>query len=355
MTSENKTPSSAKRGFASDNNATILPEILQAIADANTGHAIAYGADAWTDRAVARFREHFGQKTEVYFVFNGTAANVLCLGSLARPFQAVICSETSHIQNDECGAPEANLGTKLLVCPTLDGKLTPELVRPWLKGFGDQHHVQPGVISITQSTEMGTVYQAAEVRALAELAHSHKMYLHMDGARIANAAATLGLSLQAITADCGVDALSFGGTKNGLLLGEAVVFFRPELAQDFLYRRKQAMQLSSKMRFVAAQFERLLTDDLWLRTATHSNRMAQLLASSIRGLPGVEITQKVESNAVFVQIPRALIPKLQERNFFYVWNEEHSEVRWMASHDTRPEDITGFVEALKSLLPTSSL
>ena len=339
-----------RRGFASDNNATILPEILQAVTDANSGHALAYGADVWTERAVARFRAHFGESAQVFFVFNGTAANVLGIGSLAQSYHAVICADTAHIQNDECGAPEVNLGTKLIPCSTPDGKLTPTLVKPLLRGFGDQHHVQPRVISISQTTEMGTLYQPDEIRGLSRLAHEHQMFLHMDGARISNAAAALGLPLGAFTTNCGVDALSFGGAKNGLLLGEAVVILRPELAEGFSYRRKQAMQLSSKMRFIAAQFERLLTDDLYLRGASHANQMAQTLANQIRGLPGVEITQKVEANGIFVRIPRAIIPALQKQNYFYVWDEARSEVRWMTSHDTRLEDIESFVSALKKLL-----
>ncbi|MBI3554995.1 MAG: aminotransferase class V-fold PLP-dependent enzyme, partial [Deltaproteobacteria bacterium] len=266
------------RGFASDNNAGIHPAILAAIAEANQGHASAYGDDDYTARAVVKFREHFGNDADVFFVFNGTAANVLSLMTLTSSFSAVLCAATAHIENDECGAPEKFTGCKLVTIETPDGKLTPELLRPSIKGGGDQHHVQPRAISISQTTELGTVYTAAEVRALADFAHAHGMFLHMDGARISNAAASLHTTLRAITRDAGVDVLSFGGTKIGLMLGEAVVFFKPELARDFKFVRKQGMQLSSKMRFIAAQFDALLAGDLWRRNASRANSMARLLA-----------------------------------------------------------------------------
>lgn len=339
-----------KRGFASDNNAGIHPTILDAIARANAGHAVAYGGDPWTDRAVAAFREHFGGQVEVHFVFNGTGANVLGLSALTRPYHAVICAQTAHINVDECGAPEKLTGCKLVDVPTPDGKLTPQLVQEQIHGLGDQHHVQPRVVSISQSTELGTLYTPDELRALADVAHRNGLYLHMDGARIANAAAALNVSLKALTVDCGVDVLSFGGTKNGLMVGEAVVVFDPRLAVEFKFLRKQGMQLASKMRFIAAQFEALLTDDLWLKNARHSNAMAQLLAKEVATVPKVRITRPTQANAVFASLPAEHIPALQEHAFFYVWDPAVPEVRWMASFDTTEEDIRDFVARLRELV-----
>src|SRR5271154_4915343 len=330
------------RSFASDNNAVVHPEVLEAIRHANQGHAVGYGDDPHTESAVAKFREQFGQDVAVFFVFNGTAANVLSLQALTRPYHAVLCPELSHIYTDECGAPEKATGCKLLPLAAPDGKLTVETVAHAYHGIGDQHHVQPRVISITQSTEMGTVYKPAEIEALARFAHERKMFLHLDGARISNAVAAQGLTLRQATRDLGVDVLSFGGTKNGLMGAEAVVFFRPELAKDFLFVRKQGTQLASKMRFLSAQMEALLTNDLWRRNAEHANRMAQLLEQEVRKIPGVTIVYSVEANGVFVQIPRTAIKKIQERYFFYVWSEEDAVVRWMCSFDTTEEDVKDF-------------
>jgi threonine aldolase len=330
------------RSFASDNNATVHPEVLEAIRRANDGHAVGYGEDAQTESAKAKFREHFGADVEVFFVFNGTAANVLSLQALARSYHAVLCPELSHIYTDECGAPEKMTGCKLIPLAAPDGKLTVETVANAYHGIGDQHHVQPRVISITQATEMGTIYKPAEIEALARFAHERKMFLHMDGARISNAASALGLTLRQTTRDAGVDVLSFGGTKNGLMGVEAVVFFRRELAQDFLFVRKQGMQLASKMRFMSAQMEALLTNDLWKRNADHANRMARLLEQEVRKMGGVRVVYPVEANGVFVQIPREAIERIQERYFFYVWNEEESVVRWMCSFDTTEEDVRLF-------------
>src|SRR5215471_17579739 len=274
------------RSFASDNNAGIHPEILKAISQANVGHVVGYGADPYTEAMVAKFREHFGADAEVFVVFNGTGANCLSLQSLTKTYNAVICAASAHIYTDECGAPEKFTGCKLIPLETADGKLTVEMVKHAYHGIGDEHHVQPKVVSITQSTEMGTVYQPAEIQALSSFAHEHDMYLHVDGARIANAAAALDQTLRQATRDLGVDVLSFGGTKNGIMGGEAVVFFRRELAQDFLFRRKQSMQLASKMRFLSAQLGTLLTNDLWLSNAQHSNHMAKLLENEVRKIPG---------------------------------------------------------------------
>ncbi|MGC2648542.1 MAG: low specificity L-threonine aldolase [Candidatus Sulfotelmatobacter sp.] len=338
--------SQSARSFASDNNAGVHPEILAALARANQGHVVAYGADPYTRAAIKKFEEHFGTDIAVFFTFNGTGANVLGLQALTRSFQSVLCSAYAHIYTDECGAPEKHTGCKLIPLPQQDGKITLDSVRHAYHGIGDEHHSQPRVISITQSTEMGTVYRPEEIRALAEFAHAHDMFLHMDGARIANAAASLGQSLRAATRDLGVDVLSFGGTKNGIVGGEAVVFFRPRLSENFLYLRKQGMQLASKMRFIAAQFEALLTTDLWRRSAEHANRMARLLETEVSHIPGVKVVWKVEANGVFAQIPRHSIEKIKEPYFFDMWMEVESIVRWMCSFDTTEDDIREFVKVV---------
>jgi threonine aldolase len=334
------------RSFASDNNAGVHPEVLEAIARANQGHVVAYGDDPYTRSAVARFEEHFGEGIDVFYTFNGTGANVLGLQALNRPYHAVLCSEHAHIYTDECGAPEKHTGCKLIPLPNPDGKITLDAVRHAYHGIGDQHHVQARVISITQSTEMGTVYQAGEIQALARFAHEHEMFLHVDGARIANAAASLGQTLRQATRDLGADVLSFGGTKNGILGGEAIVFFNRKLSTDFLYLRKQGMQLASKMRFIAVQFEALLTDDLWRRSAQHANHMARLLEAELRRIPQVKIVWKVEANGVFAQIPRHAIQKIKDRYFFYMWIEEESIVRWMCSFDTTEGDVKEFAKVV---------
>jgi threonine aldolase len=332
------------RSFASDNNAGVHPKIIQAISAVNQGHTVGYGADPYTKSALSKFREHFGRATETFIVFNGTAANVLSFAALTSPYHAVICAEAAHVYVDECGAPEKLTGCKLVPIPTVAGKLTVDAVHKAYHGIGDQHHVQPKVISITQSTEVGTVYKAEEVKALARFAHDHKMFLHMDGARIANAAASLKLNLRQATRDLGVDVLSFGGTKNGAMGAEAVVFFNSALAHDFLYRRKQGMQLASKMRYISAQLDALLENDLWLRNARHSNRMAKLLERGLKGIHGVEIAYKVEANGVFAKIPRQAIEQIRKRYFFYTWDEAKSIVRWMCSWDTTEEDVEEFVK-----------
>jgi threonine aldolase len=348
------------RSFASDNNAGVHPEIIEAIARANQGHVVAYGDDPYTRSAIAKFEEHFGSGIEVFFTFNGTGANVLGLQALNRPYHAVLCSDYAHIYTDECGAPEKHTGCKLIPLPHHDGKITLDSVRHAYHGIGDQHHVQARVISITQSTEMGTVYRPEEIQSLAGFAHEHEMFLHMDGARIANAAASLGQTLRQATRDLGVDVLSFGGTKNGMMGGEAVIFFNQSvnqgasnhgvgnsgLSRDFLYLRKQGMQLASKMRFIAVQFETLLTDDLWRRSAEHANRMARLLENEIRRVPGVKVVWPVEANGVFVQIPRHAVEKIKARYFFYMWIEEECIVRWMCSFDTAEEDVRDFAQVV---------
>lgn len=334
------------RNFASDNNAGVHPEVIEAITRVNQGHVVAYGDDIYTRSAIGKFEEHFGQDIAVFFTFNGTGANVLSLQSLTRSFHSVLCSAYAHIATDECGAPEKHTGCKLIPLLQQDGKITLESVRHAYHGIGDEHHSQPRVISITQSTEMGTVYRPEEIQTLARFAHEHEMFLHVDGARIANAAASLGQTLRQATRDLGVDVLSFGGTKNGIMGGEAVVFFHPEQSQEFLYLRKQSMQLASKMRFIAAQFEALLTKDLWRRSAEHANRMARLLEKEISRIPGVKVVWKVEANGVFAQIPRHSIEKIKQQYFFYTWMEEESIVRWMCSFDTTEDDIRQFAEVV---------
>ncbi len=339
-----------KKGFASDNYSGVHPEILRAIGQANQGHVAAYGHDDYTQSAVEVFRQHFGADIEVFFVYSGTGANVLSLKAATRTHQAVICSETAHIHVDETGAAEAVAGCKLLTVAAPDGKLTPAGMRKYTYRFGDEHYAQPKVVSITQPTEVGTLYTPEEVRAIAAFACEHKLILHMDGARIANAAAALDLPLRACTRDLGVDILSFGGTKNGLLCGEAVVFFRRDLAEDFPYIRKQSLQLASKMRFISAQFDALLRGGLWKQNAAHANTMARLLAEAVSVLPEVRITQKVESNVVFACLPREVIPALQAEFPFYVWNEETAEVRWMTTFDTTKADVRAFAGCLKNIL-----
>jgi threonine aldolase len=340
----------ASRSFASDNNAGVHPQIIEAIAAANDGHALAYGGDPYTARAVKLFRRELGKETEVFFVFGGTGANVLGLKAGTASHHAIICAETAHINVDECGAPEKFTGCKLIGIATVDGKITVDQIRPLLLEVGFEHHVQPRVISVSQATEMGTVYTPPELQTLAKFAHDHGMLLHVDGARIANAAASLKVKLKAITQDAGVDILSFGGAKNGMMYGEAVVFFDKALARDFKYTRKQGAHLPSKMRFISAQFERLLTDELWRANALHANRMAQVLARELALVPQITITQKVESNGVFAFVPKKYVPLLQKRYFFYVWNEETSEVRLMTSFDTTEEDIADFVGLVKKIV-----
>jgi threonine aldolase len=334
--------------FASDNYAGALPEVLEAISAANRGHAPAYGNDEWTAALGKRFRDAFGPEARGFPVFNGTGANVVSLRALTRPYDAVICAQTAHLNVDECGAPERIGGFKLLTVATPDGKLTPEIVAPKLVRFGDEHAVQPRVVSITQSTELGTVYTPDEVRALADQAHEHGMTLHVDGARIANAAVALGLPLSAITTDAGVDALSFGGTKNGALGAEAVVLLRADLGEGIEFLRKQSMQLASKMRFVSAQLEALLRDELWRRPAAHANQMARRLERAIAGVDGVRLTQPVQANALFAILPPAATEALQPDWRFYTWDESTGEVRWMCSWDTPPEDVDAFADAIKA-------
>ena len=336
--------------FASDNYSGVHPEILEALRAANDGHAGSYGADPYTEKATQRFKALFGKNTEVYFVYNGTGANVLGLTALTRSYNSIICAEGAHINVDESTAPEKFLGCKLLTIANINGKITAPQLRDRIQRLGDQHHPQARVISISQATEYGTVYNVDEIQSLSKVAKDHKMMLHMDGSRIANAAVTLGRGFKEFTVDAGVDVLSFGGCKNGLMFGEAVVIFDPDLAKDFMYVRKQGMQLHSKMRFISAQFDALLSNDLWKKNATHTNRMAQSLGSALKAIPGITITQKIEANGVFAIFPRKIIEPLQREYPFYVWNEKIDEVRLMCSWDTTEEEVGSFVKKVKELI-----
>ena len=333
--------------FASDNYAGALPDVIDAVAAANGGHAPAYGADEVTERLRERFRQAFGSEAVGLPVFNGTGANVVSLRAVARPYDAVVCAATAHLNVDECGAPERVGGFKLLPVDTPDGKLTPELVAPRLVRFGDEHAVQPRVVSITQSTELGTVYGPAETQALADQAHAHGMVLHVDGARLANAAAALDCSLRAITTDAGADVLSFGATKNGALGAEAVVLLKADLGDGVQFMRKQSMQLASKMRFISAQLDALLADDRWREPATHANAMAHRLHHALAGVDGVSFNQLVQANALFAVLPPGVAEELQRDWRFYTWDESTGEVRWMCSWDTTPEDVDAFAAAVR--------
>jgi len=340
-----------RRSFASDNYAGAHPEVLDALLIANGGHQRAYGADDYTARLAEVMVRHFGEAVEVFPVFNGTGANVLSIQSMMPRWGAVICPESAHVNTDEAGAPERVGAIKLLTVATPNGKLTPELIDAQAWGFGDEHRAQPSVVSITQSTELGTVYRPEELRAICDHAHRLGMSVHVDGARVANAAATLGSSLRAITTDVGVDVLSFGGTKNGLIFGEAVVVLDPARSTGLRYLRKLNMQLASKMRFISAQLVALLEGDLWLRSAAHANAMAQRLRAGVSGLPGVTVTQPTEANGVFAILPEGVADKLRESYAFYDWDPARREVRWMCAFDTTGDDVDGFVGALRALLP----
>ena len=341
---------SVRRGFASDNSAGVHPAVLDAIARVNQGHTFGYGHDRFTEALAERFASVFGPGAVAFPVWSGTAANVLSLRACCRPWQAAICADTAHLNVDECGAPESVAGVKLLQVVAVDGKLDPGSVRARIARVGDEHAVQPRVLTISQATELGTIYTREEIRALAAVAHEHGLVVHMDGARLANAAAALGASLAELTARAGVDVLSFGGTKNGLLGAEAVIFFDAELAEGFEYLRKQSLQLASKMRFLAAQLDALLTDELWRRCAFHANAMALRLADAVGPIDAVTISRPVQSNAVFATLPAAAADALRREFDFYVWDEATSEVRWMCPWDTTPEDVDTFAAALRSLL-----
>ncbi|MFA8450215.1 MAG: low specificity L-threonine aldolase [Bacteroidales bacterium] len=339
------------KAFASDNWAGVAPEIMKALNDANFEHCPAYGEDdPYVKKAIDAFKKEFGDSIEVFFVYNGTGANVLSVQNCISSFHSIITPETCHMNVDETGAPEKVTGSKINAISTPEGKLRPSDIDCFVPNIGVMHHSQPKIVSISQVTELGTLYSIEEIKALSEKAHKHGMYLHMDGARLANAAVALGKEFREFTVDAGVDVLSFSGTKNGLMFGEAVVFFKPELAKDFLYYRKQCLQLHSKMRFIAAQYEAYLTQRLWEKNAKQANGMANLLAKGIEALPGFELIQNVDSNGVFFKMPAYLIPKLQELSFFWVWNHQRSEVRLMCAFDTTKEEVEVFLEETRKLL-----
>ena len=339
-----------KRTFASDNYAGVHPEVMQALHDANLGHAGSYGSDDHTAKAVEQFKAIFGDDVDVYFAYNGTAANVLGLSALTRSYNSIICSDLAHINVDESTAPEKFLGCKLVTIKTKDGKIYPWEVEEKIQRVDDQHHPQIKVISISQSTEYGTVYSRKEIEGLSLIAKKHNLYLHMDGSRISNACVCLGESFRSFTRDAGVDVLSFGGTKNGMMFGEAIVFFNPASSLDFKFIRKQGMQLHSKMRFISSQFNALLSNNLWKRNAAHSNEMARQLAEELRKFPQIKITQSVDANGVFAIFPSEIIPQLQEEHFFYMWTDNIYEARLMCAFDTTEDEIRNFGKRLRQLL-----
>lgn len=342
--------------FASDNYAGAHPAVIEAVAAANDGHAAAYGADPWTERAQALIREQLGEAARTWFVFNGTGANVLAMRAACAPWGAVICAQTAHLNADETGAPERVGGIKLLTTPTADGKLVPDDLRRLTDRLGDEHQSQAQLVSIAQTTELGTLYTPAETRALADTAHGLGMLLHVDGARLPMAAASLGLPLRALITDAGVDLLSFGATKVGALGAEAVVLLGDDarFADGMPYLRKQSLQLASKGRFLAAQFAALLEEERWRELAEHANAMAARLADAVRDLPGLEITQAVQGNAVFARLPAAATAALQERFSFYTWDAASGEVRWMCAWDTTPEQVDAFAAAIREALSAAA-
>ena len=335
--------------FGSDNHSGVHPDIMKAMESVNLGYTVAYGDDEYTEQAKKKFTEHFGREIDVFFVGNGTAANILGINAVASSFHSIFCAESAHLNVHECCGPEKFIGCKLTTIPTPDGKLTMNLLKPYIVGFGDPHMAQPRVLSITQSSELGTVYAFDELKALSEFAHEKGMILHMDGARLCNAAVSLNVSLKKITSDAGVDVLSFGGTKNGMMFGDAVIFFDKKLSKDFEFIRKQGMHLTSKMRFISAQFQALLSNDLWHKNAKQANNMAKLLFNEVKDLPNVKITQKVQVNAVFAQLLRDQIKKIQKKYFFHVFDEHNSIVRWMCSFNTTKQDVKDFAETINEV------
>jgi threonine aldolase len=340
--------------LASDNWAGAHPEVLDALVAANRGEEGSYGNDSHTLRLQDVMRAHFGDAASAFPVFNGTGANVVALQSMQPSWGGVICAHTAHINTDECAAPERVAGIKMLPATTADGKLTPAHVRELAQNFGNEHHAQPSVVSITQSTELGTVYTPDEIGAICELTHSLGMAVHLDGARLANAAATLNVPLRAMTTDVGVDVISLGGTKNGLLFGEAVVVLDPQRCTGLNYVRKYTMQLASKMRYISAQLNALFEGDLWLRSARIANARATLLRELVDQIPGVLVTQRTQANGVFAIVPPTVVERLREVASFQTWNPFTGEVRWMCSHDTDEATVRAFADALRDLMADHS-
>lgn len=338
------------RSFASDNNSSVHPQVMEALAAANTGHAFGYGDDPWTEEATRKVKEQFARPCEPLFVFNGTGSNTMALQMMTRLYHIIFCADTAHIAVDECGAPSKATGCFMRTIPTPDGKLTPQLLQPYMTNFGVEHHSQPGAVYISQCSELGTIYTPDEVRALTTFAHSHGLLVHMDGARISNAAAALGLTLDEVSGACGVDTLTLGGTKNGLMGAECVVIFNAELAKEARYARKQSCQLASKMRYISCQFTAFLTEDLWLKCARHANAMAARLYEALSAMPDVKFTQPVESNQLFFIMPRQKEDKLQEHYHFYFWNEAANEMRLVTSWDTTEEDVERLIEEVEFLM-----
>ncbi|MCA1753811.1 MAG: aminotransferase class I/II-fold pyridoxal phosphate-dependent enzyme [Spirochaeta sp.] len=339
MTGDEMDSTIPQRFFASDNAAPVHARVMEALADCNTGHQLSYGADPVTERCQSMFRELFGKQSETFLVYNGTGANVVSIAAALRSYQAVICSDVAHINTDECGAVEALTGCKLLPVATTDGKVSVDRCAALLPDPNFVHHVQPGLLSLTQSSELGTIYNPDELRSLCDFAHEHGLLVHMDGARIANAAAALGCSLAEVSMECGVDLLSFGGTKNGLMFGEAIVCRNPNALPALAFLRKQTAQLNSKMRYIAAQFEALLQDELWKENAMRANKAAATLTAGLKEFPELRWPVQVQANAVFVQVPLEWIPYLQRHELFYVWQPEQGLIRLMCSYDTEEQDI----------------
>ncbi len=335
--------------LGSDNHSGVHPRILEAINQANVGYTHSYGDDVYTQKAIDKFKEVFGNDIDVYFVLTGTGANVLSLQNFLKPYEAVICAKSAHINVDECGAPEHFTGSKLIIVDTENGKLTPELIEKAIFGVGDEHHVQPRIISISQVTEYGSIYTVEEIKAIVDFAHSRGIYVHLDGARLANAVVALGCSFADLTTHTGIDILSFGATKNGAMLAESIVSFRPELSSGMKYLRKMGMQLYSKMRYSSAQWLAYLSDNLWYDNAKNANNMAQYLYEELSKIPEITLTQEIQANALFALLNKDIIEPLREEYFFYTWDEFTGEIRLMCSFDTRKEDLDKFIEFLKEL------
>lgn len=341
------------KGFGSDNHAGVHHALMESILNANSEHAPSYGTDSWTELANSEFRRIFKKNVFVYFVYNGTSANVLCLRAMTKPWQAVLCSGISHLQNDECGAPENMAGCKLYTLPHENGILSLETLKKSMIRGGDQHYSQPKVISLTQPTELGTCYTIEQIKEITSWAHSQNMYVHVDGARLANAVHFLKTSFFEMLTETQVDVVSFGGTKNGLMMGEAIVFLNTQLAEDFIYIRKQSGQLPSKTRFISSQFHTYLSKNIWKEISGHTHRMALYLENKVRDIPEIQITRPVQSNAVFAVIPKDWVRTLREKYFFYVWDEKTFECRWMMCFDTTEKEIDDFVEEMNKLSKSS--